>query len=109
MPEAFVPVIKMKFSGIEIDLLFARMALPSVPENLDLKDDNLLKNLDESCVRSLGGSRVTDDILRLVPDVQVFRDSLRAIKLWAKGQLNRLTRLSCQSHRLRSQSAGNLL
>src|SRR5882762_3566829 len=30
------------------------------------------------------GSRVTDEILRLVPNVQVFRDSLRCIKLWAR-------------------------
>jgi poly(A) polymerase len=29
------------------------------------------------------GSRVTDQILRLVPDVNVFRDALRCIKLWA--------------------------
>jgi poly(A) polymerase len=84
VPEAFVPVIKMKFAGIEIDLLFARMALPSISPDLELRDDTLLKNLDEVCVRSLGGSRVTDEILRLVPNVQVFRDALRAIKLWAK-------------------------
>lgn len=30
------------------------------------------------------GSRVTDEILRLVPNVQVFRDALRCIKLWAQ-------------------------
>lgn len=44
----------------------------------------MLKNLDERCVRSLNGSRVTDDILRLVPDVATFRIALRTIKLWAK-------------------------
>ena len=32
------------------------------------------------------GSRVTDEILRLVPNVEVFRDSLRCIKLWAQRQ-----------------------
>ena len=74
----------MQFSGIDIDLLFARLALPSIPPDLDLRDDNLLKNLDERCVRSLGGSRVTDEILRLVPNVSVFREALRTIKLWAK-------------------------
>ena len=30
------------------------------------------------------GSRVTDEILRLVPNASVFRDSLRCIKLWAQ-------------------------
>lgn len=86
VPEAFVPIIKLKFSSIEVDLLFARLALPSIPDSLELSDDSLLKNLDDRCVRSLGGSRVTDEILRLVPDVTVFRDSLRAIKLWAKSR-----------------------
>ncbi|KAI9610044.1 hypothetical protein H4Q26_007038 [Puccinia striiformis f. sp. tritici PST-130] len=86
VPEAFVPIIKLKFSSIEVDLLFARLALPTIPDSLELIDDALLKNLDDRCVRSLGGSRVTDEILRLVPDVTVFRDSLRAIKLWAKSR-----------------------
>lgn len=58
--------------------------LPSIPDDLQLRDDGLLRNLDERCVRSLGGSRVTDEILRLVPDVLVFREALRTVKLWAK-------------------------
>lgn len=82
--EAYVPIITMKFSGVEIDLLFARLALPSIPADLDLRDDSVLRNLDERCVRSMNGSRVTDEILSLVPDVAVFREALRTIKLWAK-------------------------
>ncbi|CAO1414618.1 unnamed protein product [Diamesa serratosioi] len=82
--EAFVPVIKMNYSGIEIDLLFARLALKEIPDNFDLRDDLLLKNLDPRCVRSLNGCRVTDEILRLVPNIETFRLALRAIKLWAK-------------------------
>lgn len=82
--EAFVPVIKMNFDGIEIDLLFARLALKEIPDNFDLRDDILLKNLDQKCVRSLNGCRVTDEILRLVPNIENFRLALRAIKLWAK-------------------------
>ncbi|EIN10986.1 Poly(A) polymerase [Punctularia strigosozonata HHB-11173 SS5] len=83
VPEAFVPVIKAKVLGIPIDFTMARLALSSIPEDLDLSDDNLLRNLDERCVRSLNGSRVTDAILRLVPEVNVFRVALRCIKLWA--------------------------
>ncbi|EGO02397.1 hypothetical protein SERLA73DRAFT_120990 [Serpula lacrymans var. lacrymans S7.3] len=84
VPEAYVPIIKAKLMGIPFDLLMARLALSSIPDDLSLKDDNLLRNLDERCIRSLGGSRVVDEILRLVPNVHVFRDSLRCIKLWAQ-------------------------
>ncbi|KAL3217968.1 hypothetical protein MRX96_031883 [Rhipicephalus microplus] len=82
--EAFVPVIKMTFDGIELDMLFARLALKDIPEDQDLRDVNILKNLDQKCVRSLNGCRVTDEILHLVPNRETFRLALRAIKLWAK-------------------------
>jgi poly(A) polymerase Pap1 len=49
-------------------------------------DDSILKNLDQKCVRSLNGCRVTDEILRLVPNIDSFRLALRAIKLWAKSK-----------------------
>ncbi|THH28420.1 hypothetical protein EUX98_g5765 [Antrodiella citrinella] len=84
VPDAYVPIIKTKISGIPIDLLMTRLALSSIPDDLSLQDDDLLRNLDERCVRSLNGSRVTDEILRLVPNVGVFRDALRCIKLWAQ-------------------------
>lgn len=82
--EAYVPVIKMTFDGIELDMLFARLALKDIPEEQDLRDVNLLKNLDPKCVRSLNGCRVTDEILHLVPNKENFKLALRAIKLWAK-------------------------
>uniref|UniRef100_A0A8C2L6L9 Poly(A) polymerase n=1 Tax=Cricetulus griseus TaxID=10029 RepID=A0A8C2L6L9_CRIGR len=82
--DAFVPVIKLCFDGIEIDILFARLALQTILEDLDLRDDSLLKNLDIRCIRSLNVCRVTDEILHLVPNIDNFRLTLRAIKLWAK-------------------------
>lgn len=84
VPDAFVPIIKLKFSGISIDLLFASLDVPSVPFTLNLKDVNLLKDLDDQDLRSLNGTRVTDEILDLVPQQKTFRTALRAIKLWAQ-------------------------
>lgn len=83
IPEAYVPIITANISGIPVDFLMARLALSSIPDDLSLQDDNLLRNLDERCVRSLNGSRVVNEVLRLVPDVEVFRNALRCIKLWA--------------------------
>uniref|UniRef100_A0A2K5PVA0 polynucleotide adenylyltransferase n=1 Tax=Cebus imitator TaxID=2715852 RepID=A0A2K5PVA0_CEBIM len=62
--EAFLPVIKLCFVGIEIDILFARLALQTIPEDLDLQDDSLLKNLDVRCIRSLNGCRKVFSFIR---------------------------------------------
>ena len=60
--EALVTVIKLCFDGIGTDdILFARLALQTTPEDLDLRDDSLLKILDIRCVRSLQGCRVTSE------------------------------------------------
>ncbi|KAH6890308.1 Poly(A) polymerase central domain-containing protein [Thelonectria olida] len=59
--DAFVPIIKF-----------------------DLKDSSLLRGLDEAELRSLNGTRVTDEILDLVPEKKTFKLALRAIKLWAQ-------------------------
>uniref|UniRef100_A0A1I7Z0I5 Poly(A) polymerase n=1 Tax=Steinernema glaseri TaxID=37863 RepID=A0A1I7Z0I5_9BILA len=82
--EAFVPVIKMKYRGIELDVLFARLAAKQIPDDQQLNDDEILRNLDEKSVRSLNGCRVADQILRLVPNGETFKVTLRAVKLWAK-------------------------
>ncbi|OXB76140.1 UNVERIFIED_CONTAM: hypothetical protein H355_005351 [Colinus virginianus] len=82
--DAYVPVVKFEFDGIEIDLVFARLPVQTVSDNLDLRDDSCLRSLDIRCIRSLNGCRVTDEILHLVPNKENFQLTLRAIKLWAK-------------------------
>ncbi|XP_051471489.1 poly(A) polymerase gamma isoform X1 [Apus apus] len=82
--DAYVPVVKFEFDGIEIDLVFARLPMQTISDNLDLGDDSRLRSLDIRCIRSLNGCRVTDEILHLVPNKENFRLTLRAIKLWAK-------------------------
>ena len=64
---ARMPVIKMEFEGVEIDLLFARVEYREVGDELkDLSDNNILRNCDNESIRSLNGCRVTDKIMELV-------------------------------------------
>ena len=87
VPDAFVPIIKFEFNGISIDLIFCPIqSLKELPDEKDwnLHDNNLLRGLTENQVRSLNGTRVTDEILSLVPEPATFRLAIRAIKLWAQ-------------------------
>ncbi|XP_042489611.1 nuclear poly(A) polymerase 1 [Macadamia integrifolia] len=84
VPDAHVPVMKFKFDGVSIDLLYAKLSLWVIPEDLDISQDLVLHNADEQTVRSLNGCRVTDQILRLVPNIQNFRTTLRCMRFWAK-------------------------
>ncbi|CAI9277316.1 unnamed protein product [Lactuca saligna] len=82
--DAHVPVMKFKFQGISIDLLYASVSLLIVPEDLDISQNSVLYNTDEKTVRSLNGCRVADQILKLVPNVENFCTTLRCLKFWAK-------------------------
>nr|CDS28351.1 poly(A) polymerase [Hymenolepis microstoma] len=86
VPDAFVPVLKMKLLGVEIDLLFAQVDLMTIRDDFSLSDntEQLLRNMDERDVRSVNGVRVTNDILDLVYQKEVFKKSLKVIRLWAK-------------------------
>ncbi|THF98495.1 hypothetical protein TEA_005990 [Camellia sinensis var. sinensis] len=84
VPNAHVPVMKLKFNGVSIDLLYASISLLVVPENLDISDVSVLYNVDEPTVRSLNGCRVADQILKLVPNFKHFHTTLRCLKFWAK-------------------------
>lgn len=84
--DPFMPAaIKMTTWGYQFELTFARLALTGVPEKLELTKDQLLKNLDSKCVRSLNGCRIPEEILRQVPNVVNFRTTLKVVVLWAKG------------------------
>lgn len=85
VPDAVVPIIKMKYKGTEVDLTFARLNLTTIDSKLDtLESNNLLKHLDEKTVRSINGTRVADMLLSLVPRPETYRQVLRFIRHWAK-------------------------
>ncbi|XP_062179753.1 nuclear poly(A) polymerase 1-like [Phragmites australis] len=84
VPDAHVPVLGFKLNGVSIDLLYANLAHVVIPEGLDLSQDSILHNVDEQTVRSLNGCRVTDQILKLVPNIPSFRTTLRFIRYWGK-------------------------
>ncbi|CAO3642113.1 unnamed protein product [Cunninghamella blakesleeana] len=80
---SYVPVIKCRIDGIWIDFICTILPIQTIPE--DFKADNIdyIGYMDETCIRSLNGIRVGEEILALVPNVETFRISLRCIKLWA--------------------------
>lgn len=80
---AHVPMIGIKINEIAIDLVFAKSNQKQLTKKYDILDNKILKNLDEKCVISLNGTRVAADILRLVPNTEVFHEALRCIKFWA--------------------------
>ena len=92
--DTFVPVIKMKYRDVEIDMLFARIEFKEVGKDFDNPDsllhDDILRNCDEMTIRSLNGCRVTDLILKTVGETtqqkETFETTLRCIKLWSKNR-----------------------
>ncbi|CAJ1362174.1 unnamed protein product [Effrenium voratum] len=86
IPDAYTPIVKLKMRGVCIDLLFARLSRPPEAEVAEevVKEDGVLKDMDEKSVRCLNGFRVADQILRLVPNQETFRRTLRFIKYWAR-------------------------
>lgn len=82
-PDAFAPCITLKYSGIDLDLLFGRIDyLNQITKEQSLLGPEVLRGLTDQEVRSLNGVRVADELLSLVPEQSIFRTALRTIKLW---------------------------
>eukprot|EP00355_Strombidium_rassoulzadegani_P004499 CAMPEP_0168616720 /NCGR_PEP_ID=MMETSP0449_2-20121227/5169_1 /TAXON_ID=1082188 /ORGANISM="Strombidium rassoulzadegani, Strain ras09" /LENGTH=384 /DNA_ID=CAMNT_0008657507 /DNA_START=204 /DNA_END=1358 /DNA_ORIENTATION=+ len=85
--DAYVPCIKLIFSGVDVDLLFANIDTRSVSRDMEsLDEDYILRGCDFNSIKSLNGRRATDAILKVVPNLRNFQLTLRCIKLWAKNR-----------------------
>jgi poly(A) polymerase len=90
--DAYVPIIKMEYRGVSLDLLFASMpTMASVPKNMETVDKSMLRHLEETAIRSVNGTRVVQELLASVPQRRHFRYALRAVKLWATRMYSRTT------------------
>lgn len=84
--DAMVPLIKLKFREIPVDILFAKLEMDEIPKDLDFlhENDAVLQKIDEKSYKSLNGVRTAELIMRSVGNLQEFRVFLKLIKLWAK-------------------------
>lgn len=82
--DARVPVAKVKYRGIFLDILVASIPATSIVDAMESIDDSLIFKVDEKSMKSMNGIRVADKILRLVPDPRTFRQATRMIKFWAQ-------------------------
>eukprot|EP01083_Nonionella_stella_P297860 1011277_1 len=84
VPNAYVPVMTFKYNSIDIDLVYASLQIELLDSEWDINDDRNLRNLEQTSIVSLNGVRLAHKTLDLVPNKDVFRLSLRAIRYWAK-------------------------
>lgn len=89
--DAYVPIINMEFSGVEIDLSFCFTTYRALPAELDRKlvDDASAREVTRGCsdesVRAINGPRVSMLVQEAVRGREgVFRTVLRAARYWGK-------------------------
>jgi len=87
---ARVPIITFDWEEVNIDLLFARLQQVSVPESIDIDNDQILANVSVATEKSLNGPRVTNLIAKLVSGTperyQGFLKVVRCVRKWAKAK-----------------------
>jgi poly(A) polymerase len=84
--EAVVPIIELDVQGVSVDLQFLALPRPTVPDTLNVMDDDILMGLNIQDVRILNGPRTNELIFHLVPRYDSFLVLLRAVRQWAKAR-----------------------
>ena len=87
---AAVPILTFDWEGVNIDLLFARLNVSTIPSNFDIDNDAVLNGVDSATEKSLNGPRVTNLIAALVSGTteryQTFLTVVRLVRKWAKNR-----------------------
>lgn len=87
---AAVPILTFDWLGINIDLLFARLNINSIPSGFDIDNDAVLDGADGATEKSLNGPRVTNLIAAFVGGTperyQAFLTVVRCVRKWAKAR-----------------------
>ncbi|EER17764.1 poly A polymerase, putative [Perkinsus marinus ATCC 50983] len=87
VPAAHVPIIKVKYRGICMDILAACVPTHVLSGDVDSVQEELIYDVEKRCMKSMNGIRVADKMLSLVVDTQTFRLATRVIKYWAQQRL----------------------
>jgi len=87
---SFVPILTFYFSGVDIDLLFAKVNYNQIPPDFDIDCDDVMVGIDTATEKSLNGPRTTNLIARLVNGTeeryQRFLTVVRCVRKWAKAK-----------------------
>lgn len=106
---AIVPILTFDFDEINIDLQIAILPRNTIPDNLNILDDQILRDVDSATEKSLNGPRVTELMIKvgyamvslgvllsmaltytsclvvqLTPNRKSFISVLRIVRRWAK-------------------------
>ena len=81
---AVVPILTFDYEEINIDLQIAILPRNSIPENLNILDNQVLVGVDPATEKSLNGPRVTELMIKLTPNRESFICVLRIVRRWAK-------------------------
>jgi len=84
--DAYVPLLKFTYKGLDIDLVFAALPRDSL-NDVNIHDDELLEEMkDEKDILSLNGARVTRFLQNRVQGNEAFQVALQTIKTWARAR-----------------------
>jgi hypothetical protein len=88
IPNARVPIIGMRLMGQEFDILTCHLRVPTLPRRQDLLlSYEWMNGLEDACILAFNGPRVTELILKSVPELVPFCAALKFLRYWAKARL----------------------